>query len=359
MSKHEPDFHLTSQGDTATSLVASPERLMDFEAIIDVRSPAEFEEDHIYGAINCPALSNEERAKVGALHKHNPFEARKLGAAYISHNMSVYLQTTLATYKKYWKPLVYCWRGGMRSGSIVHIMQQIGWQAHQLEGGYKGYRQYILDALEKLPHKNNFIVLCGPTGSGKSRLLQVLERKGHQVLDLEGLASHRGSLLGLLPGVTQPGQRYFETCLHHQLQQFSPDRPIYIESESRRIGQLTLPAALFQRMQESPCLQVEVPLDERIRFLCEDYRCYIDSPDLLLEKMKRLAPYHAKTLITHWNTLMEEGHYEELVKGLLLEHYDPLYWRSTHEHHAHIDESPKLKISRLDEASLEAVVEVM
>lgn len=359
MSKHTQDFHMEphhSQSQSLGPLAMDAEALDAFDAIIDVRSPAEFAEDHVYGAINCPALNNEERAEVGTLYKHNPFEARKLGAAYISRNMSEYLQTSLKDYKKYWHPLVYCWRGGMRSSGVVHIMQEIGWSARQLQGGYKAYRQYVLAQLEELPHNLRFIVLCGPTGSGKSRLLRALAQHNHQVLDLEALAKHRGSLLGLLPGKKQPSQRFFETQLYQELRHFSPQRPIFIESESKRIGQLTLPPKLFERMQESPCLQVEVTFNERVRFLCEDYICYINAPQLLRDKITRLAPYHSKEILEHWLALIDNAHYPELVGELLKEHYDPLYWRSTHKHHNQVDSSPKIILASLDEPHLETAV---
>lgn len=362
MTKNIQDFHMEphhSPGPLQPPLPVNTENMDGFDAIIDVRSPAEFAEDHIYGAINCPALTNEERAEVGTLYKHNPFEARKLGAAYITRNMSGYLQTTLLHHKKYWKPLVYCWRGGMRSGSIVHIMQEVGWPARQLQGGYKAYRQYILAQLDTLPQHFQFVVLCGPTGSGKSRLLQTLAQKGRQILDLEGLAQHRGSLLGLLPGKAQPTQRFFETCLHEKLRHFSPDQPIFIESESKRIGQLTLPASLFQKMQESSCLQIDVPFQERVRFLCEDYICYINDPQLLHQKIHRLAPYHSKAMLQRWFTLIEQHDYTRLVEELLNEHYDPLYWRSTHKHHKQVDSAPTITLPSLDTPHLEQAVEAL
>lgn len=335
---------------------AQADQISNFDTIIDVRSPSEFTQDHIYGAINCPVLNDEQRAQVGTLHKTNIFEARKLGAAYISQNMGELLQTTLAQHTKTWRPLVYCWRGGMRSGSAVHIMSQIGWQVHQLKGGYKAYRHHTIAQLETLPQTLNFIVVCAPTGSGKSRFLKTLAAQGHQVLDLEALAKHRGSLLGLLPGDIQPSQRYFETCLAHQLQQFAPLRPIYIEAESKRIGSIALPQALFQKMHKSPCLQLEVPLDERIRFLCEDYHFYIENPQLLIDKIARLAPYHPKAEMQNWYQLINQGAFPELVQQLLEKHYDPLYWRSMHNHYPQLNGSPKLQLQSLSVPALKDTV---
>lgn len=329
--------------------LAQVEQLSGFDAVIDVRSPSEFAQDHIYGAVNYPVLNDEQRVEVGTLHKNHVFEARRLGAAYISRNMGELLQTVFAKHDKSWRPLIYCWRGGMRSGSAAHIMSQIGWRVHQLQGGYKSYRRWVLTQMEALPGQLNFIVICGPTGSGKSLFLNSLAAQGHQVLDLEALARHRGSLLGLLPGDVQPSQRYFETCLVHELQQFDPKRPVFIESESKRIGYITLPTMLFEKMHQSACMELSVPLDERIRFLCKDYRFYIESPQLLLDKIKRLAPYRSKREIQNWLDLIERGAFPELIKELLKEHYDPLYQRSMHKHYAQLANAQKLVLDQLDE----------
>ncbi|MGL4666357.1 MAG: tRNA 2-selenouridine(34) synthase MnmH [Saezia sp.] len=332
--------------------IAQVEQLADFDTIIDVRSPSEFTQDHIHGAINCPVLNDAQRVEVGTLHNHNIFEARRLGAAYISQNMGELLQTTFSGYGKSWRPLIYCWRGGMRSGSAAHIMSQIGWNTHQLKGGYKSYRRMVLAELEKFPSKLNFIVVCGATGTGKSRFLNVLAAQGHQVLDLEALAKHRGSLLGLLPGDVQPTQRYFETNLFHELQQFNPEKPIYVEAESKRIGYVTLPTSLFDQMHQSDCIELLVPLDERIRFLCEDYHFYIESPQLLIEKIERLAPYRPKTEIQNWLDFIRQGEFPELIRELLEKHYDPLYERSTHKHYAQLASAQKLELQQLDKQVL-------
>ena len=333
--------------------MAQAESVADFTTIIDVRSPSEFKEDHIYGAINCPVLDDVQRAEVGTLHRHDVFQARRLGAAYISQNMAELLQTTFAQYEKKWAPLVYCWRGGMRSGSAVHIMGQIGWSPYQLKGGYKSYRRQLLADLEVLPSRFNYVVVCGPTGSGKSRFLGALAAHGHQVLDLEALAKHRGSLLGLCPGDTQPSQRYFETCLHHALKGFNAQKPVYIEAESKRIGLVTLPPALFERMHESPCLEVLVPQAERIRFLAEDYHFYIENPLLLEEKIQRLAQYKSKKELDEWRDLIERGAFAEFTQNVLEKHYDPLYKRSMLQHYPQLREAQKVEFTSLDHSSVD------
>ncbi len=221
---------------------ANLSQLAEFDEIIDVRTPAEFAEDHIPGAINCPVLSDEERITVGTLYKQvSPFEARKVGAALVAKNIAHHIETRFHAHPKSWRPLVYCWRGGQRSGAMSIILAQVGWAAHKLEGGYKAYRREVLEKLDTLPATFNYRVVCGATGSGKSRLLAALAANGAQVLDLEGLAQHRGSVLGGLPQQAQPAQKRFDTPLVQTLQGFDPKQPVFVEAESNKIGR-TRPA---------------------------------------------------------------------------------------------------------------------
>lgn len=336
--------------------IANVDQIMAFDDIIDVRSPSEFVADHIPSAINCPVLDDEERARVGTLYNSNPFEGRRLGAALISSNMGKLLQTEFAQHKKSWRPLIYCWRGGLRSASACLIMTQIGWQAHQLQGGYKTYRHKVLAELEALATGFNFIVLCGPTGSGKSRFLQSLEQSGHQVLDLETLAAHRGSILGLVPGQVPPAQRYFETCLWDKLHQFDAERPVFIEAESRRIGQISLPLSLFERMHAGRCLTLYVPLTERIRFLCEDYDFYIQDPQLLINKLNALRGLRSNLELERWTNMAQMGNFRTLVKELLEIHYDPHYWRSLSKHYPQADLDSHMTLKSLTPEGLSTAV---
>jgi tRNA 2-selenouridine synthase len=239
-----------------------------FDEVIDVRSPGEFAEDHAPGAINLPVLDNDERVRVGTLYKQvSPFEAKKVGAALIAHNIARHLETWFADKPKHYRPLVYCWRGGNRSGAMTHILQKIGFNAAQLEGGYKSYRRHVVAELASLPATLRFRVVSGPTGSGKSRLLTALEQAGAQVLDLEDLAAHRGSLLGARPDAPQPAQKGFESAIWSALASFEPARPVYVESESKRIGALTVPDALIAAMRSSPCIRIDAPLAARVQLL--------------------------------------------------------------------------------------------
>lgn len=338
---------------------ANISQLFDFTDIIDVRSPSEFALDHIPGAINCPVLTDEERVQVGTLYQSSPFEARKLGAALISANMAYWLQSKFNQYNKSWRPLIYCWRGGMRSSAAVTILSQVGWPVHQLVGGYKAYRQFILQQLDNLPQTLHLIVVCGPTGSGKSRFLQALSRAEAQVLDLEALAVHRGSVLGLRPGDQQPSQRYFDTCLWHQLQTFSPKQVVYVEAESRRIGSVSLPDSLYQHMHASECLQINVEMQERVKFLCEDYHFYLQQPEHLIKQLSCLSQVRSKQELEHWFSLIENGQFNELVTDLLSRHYDPLYWRSMHKHYLQLNQAQELTLSSLDIAQLDKVAHTL
>ncbi len=344
---------------------ANLSQLAEFDEIIDVRTPSEFAEDHIPGAINCPVLSDEERIEVGTLYKQvSPFEARKVGAALVARNIARHLETRFHDRPKPWRPLVYCWRGGQRSGAMSIILAQVGWAAHQLEGGYKAYRRGVLDQLAELPRQFAFRVICGPTGSGKSRLLAALAETGrpdnrHQVLDLEALARHRGSVLGRLPGEPQPSQKQFDSLLLQALQQLDPARPVYVEAESSKIGNLTLPDALSGAMHAGNCLLLETPLEVRVAGLLEDYRHYPDDPESLIAHLQALHRFHGGKRLEHWAALIHAGDFSALVAELLTLHYDPSYFRATSSHYANLDEARRIPLIDLSPEALRKVAESM
>lgn len=329
-----------------------------FDDILDVRSPAEYVDDHIPGAISVPVLNDEERARIGTLYTQaSPFEAKKLGAALIARNIAHHLEDQFSDRSKSWRPLVYCWRGGMRSGAMAHILAQVGWNTSQLVGGYKSYRRHVITALEKLPGQFNFCVISGGTGSGKSHLLHALAKEGAQVLDLEELAQHRGSLLGRLPGLPQPSQKTFETRIWDSLGAFTPSRPVYIEAESRKVGVLSLPTALLERMRASPCVRIEVPQQARVKFLMEDYVHFIDNPALLTERLSQLVEMHGREATKRWCEMAKKGDWEPLVGELLTQHYDPAYKRSSGIGFQQLEKARVLKLSSLDSDSLRKVAE--
>lgn len=330
-------------------------QLPSFDEIIDVRSPAEFAEDHIPGAINCPVLSDEERAQVGTLYKQvSPFAARKVGGALVARNIAQHLEQKFQDRPQNWRPLIYCWRGGQRSGSMATIFSQVGWNVGQLEGGYKAYRHMVRQQLAELPQRLRFKVLCGPTGSGKSRLLEALAQAGQQVLDLEQLARHRGSVLGALPDQPQPAQKWFDSQLLAELKQFDAARPVYIEAESKKIGLLQLPDALFGAMHDSDCLVLEVPLAERLRFLQEDYNFFLQQPERLVHQLGYLQGRRSNAELQEWADLAYAGRFAELVEQLLTRHYDPLYWSSMERQYGQLASAPRLVLDSLAPEALAA-----
>jgi tRNA 2-selenouridine synthase len=335
---------------------ANLSQLAEFDEIIDVRTPAEFAEDHIPGAINCPVLSDEERITVGTLYTQvSPFEARKVGAALVSKNIAHHLQTRFHDHPKSWRPLIYCWRGGQRSGAMSIVLAQVGWAAHKLEGGYKTYRRDVLDKLEALPQSFTFRVICGPTGSGKSRLLNALSDSGHQVLDLEMLAKHRGSVLGRLPEQAQPSQKLFDSVLLQILQKLDPARPVYVEAESNKIGSITLPPALITAMHASACLLVETPLETRVAGLLEDYRYYVENPEILIAHLQSLHRFHGAKQLERWSDLIHAGDFATMVAELLTLHYDPSYFRATSRHYANLDKAQRVPLVSLSHDALKEI----
>jgi tRNA 2-selenouridine synthase len=331
-----------------------------FDSIIDVRSPAEFALDHMPGAINCPVLNDTERVTVGTLYKQqSPFEARKLGAAIVARNIAHHLEQHFQAMPKQWKPLIYCWRGGNRSGSMALIFAKVGWPVVQLDGGYKAYRHGVMQVLEQLPLSLQFRVICGTTGSGKSRLLNFLSQAGAQVLDLEQLAAHRGSVLGGLPLNPQPSQKMFETRLWQALRGFTPDRVVYVESESKKIGDLRVPGALMDRIRSSPCVQVQISTNDRVKLLIEDYPHLVKDTELLKAQLSHLTQLHGKEKIHRWQALAENGEVASLVEALLLEHYDPAYLRSIEKNFAGYLNSRVVPMTGIEDADFLAAAQTL
>ena len=329
-------------------------QLDDFDEVIDVRSPAEFAIDHVPGAVNCPVLSDEERARVGTVYKQvSPFEARKIGAALVANNVAKHLETHFTSRDQRWKPLIYCWRGGKRSGSMTLILREIGWDAASLQGGYQSYRRAMLAQLDELPARFDYRVICGPTGSGKSRLLQTLAAHGAQVLDLEALARHRGSVLGDLPGAAQPAQKMFESLVWGTLRNHDAARPVFVEAESRRIGAVRVPEALLERMRNSSCVRIEAPVAERVRFLIAEYRHFLAEPAWLKAQLSRLTALHSKATVARWIAQIDAGEWEDLVGDLLATHYDPAYLRSMRHNYPGLADAVLLNASSLNEAGFE------
>lgn len=331
-----------------------------YSEIIDVRSEGEFAEDCIPGALNFPVLNDEERAKVGTIyHQDSPFAARKLGAALVAKNISRHLETHFASKSKTYEPLVYCWRGGQRSNSLALVLSQIGWQVTVIEGGYKTYRRYVREQLMAIAPQLRYRVLCGLTGSGKTYLLQRLRSRGEQVLDLEGLANHRGSLLGQVweeRPEPQPSQKYFESLLLPVLQSFNPQRSVWVESESNKIGEVHVPNQLWQALKQANCVEVEVAIAARVDWLLQEYPHLIEHPDYLKNKLQRLESRYGKWQIATWYDWIDRGCWRELVQNLLETHYDPSYYRSM-KHAYQREQARSLSIPDLSDASVTSLLD--
>ncbi|HUW37927.1 MAG TPA: tRNA 2-selenouridine(34) synthase MnmH [Rhodocyclaceae bacterium] len=322
---------------------ATVAQLAEFDELIDARSPAEYADDHLPGAISCPVLDDEQRARVGTLYQGSPFEARKIGAIWVARNVAAHIERLFLAKPRDWRPLVYCWRGGQRSGAFTHILRQIGWDAQRLEGGYKCWRRHILDALAVLPQRFSYRVVGGATGSGKSRLLEALSSQGAQVLHLEQLASHKGSVLGPLPQTSQPSQRTFESRIHACLCAFDPERPVYVEAESRRIGSVQLPDALLAAIRAAPGVRIEATLAARVDFLLQDYDYFLADPVWLIERLEQLTGLQSRETVARWVALARGGEFPTLVAELLEQHYDPLYQRSQAKNFAGFSDAARIE----------------
>lgn len=311
---------------SATEVIA---RLADFDAIIDARSEAEYLEDHLPGAINWPTLNDAERIEIGTLYKQvNPFEARKRGAAKAARNIAAHIEREVIDKPRDWQPLAYCWRGGQRSGSLALILSQIGFRVTLVEGGYKAFRAALLQDTQARVPGLSFRVICGPTGSGKTRLLQALAAQGAQVLDLEALANHRSSVLGAMPGLAQPTQKRFDTLIWERLRSFDPALPVFVESESKKVGNLSVSTALIEAMRGSPCLNLQLPDAERVALLLEDYDYLTRDVTYFCNRLSALVEIRSRAVVEHWQAQARAGQFAEVVLELLQQHYDPAYLQS-------------------------------
>jgi len=304
-------------------------QLGDFSAIIDARSEGEYAEDHLPGAVNWPSLHDDERKIVGTRYKQiSQFEAKKLGAALVAKNISTHILRDVLDKPRDWQPLVYCWRGGKRSGSLALILDQIGFKVTLVDGGYKAFRAALVADLPQLASRHRYQVVCGPTGSGKTRLLQALQAQGAQVLDLEGLANHRSSVLGMIPGVAQPSQKAFDSRIWAALRSFDPLLPVYIESESKKVGNVAVPEGLIAAMRAGPCLRIDLPEDERVALLLEDYDFFVQDIEFFCDRLGALTEARGRATVLDWQTRARSGDVASVVQELLVRHYDPGYLQS-------------------------------
>ncbi|MCG7572223.1 tRNA 2-selenouridine(34) synthase MnmH [Phaeobacter sp. CNT1-3] len=325
-----------------------------FDDIIDVRAPAEFADDHVPGAMSLPVFSDAERAEVGTIYvQDDPFKARKVGAALVAKNAARHLETALADRPGGWRPLVYCWRGGQRSGSFASILHQIGWRVSLIEGGYKSYRRLVVQMLYDAPLPDQLVLIDGGTGTGKTALLAELAAQGAQVLDLEALAQHRGSLLGGQAG-GQPSQKTFESRLAMALVGMDLARPVFVEAESAKIGRLRLPPSLWQAMQRADHIRLEAPLMARAQYLAGSYGDVVADMAELQARLSHLVPFHGHELVERWQAMALGGDHQALAAELVAQHYDPSYARATRRAR---DPLAVIELAGMGKADLSAAVQ--
>ena len=337
---------------TATDALA---QLSSFDTVIDARSESEFTEDRLPGAVNWPSLDDAQRILVGTEYKQaSPFDARKRGAALVAINIAHHLQTHVMDKQRSWKPLLYCWRGGQRSGALATVLDQIGFSVQVLEGGYREFRRAVLAELQTLPATLHWRVLCGRTGSAKSRLLQTLAAEGAQVLDLEALAHHRGSVLGLVPGDQQPSQKAFETQVWQALRGLDPARTVWVEGESRTIGRLRIPEPLLERMRAAPVVQLQMEVSARVDFLMQDYAHFVNDTEAFCDRLAALRDLRGAATVERWQQTARDGNSSQVVEALLTTHYDPVYVKSMQRNFSGFAQARVVALPDAAEATLQA-----
>ena len=338
--------------------VATVAQLETFDEIIDVRTPAEFAEDHVPGAITLPVLDNEQRIVVGTIYKQkSAFEARRIGGAMVAENIARHVSGYMQDKPRSWRPLVYCWRGGQRSGSFVTWLRLIGWDAQQLAGGYKQFRHLVIEQIETLAPQLQLRMICGATGSGKTRILEALARHGAQVLDLEDIAAHKGSVLGALPDRPQPTQKGFETTLYDRIRKLDPARPVFVEAESRKIGRTHIPEPLIGAMRAAPCIRIEAERDARLSFLIRDYAYLGDDIPTLLQNIERLRSLQSNETLARWRQLAESRDLPTLFGEFIDLHYDPLYRRSQGGNFPGLAGAPAFETRDLSPAGIDLIAQ--
>lgn len=323
-----------------------------YTLVIDARSEREYAEDHVPCAVNLPVVDSEEYAEVGTTHKTDKHRAYLIGVSYALKNMSQSIEQLVKDYPKDAAMLVYCFRGGKRSKLWFDTLSTIGFRVDRLPGGWKQYRAWVREQLEELPRRFRYHVLCGPTGCGKTRLLSALESAGGQVLDLERLAQHRGSVIGEIPGIAQPSQKWFDSLLVEKLRRFDPEKPVWVESESKKIGEIQLPGSLLETMYKGRLYALTAPMAERVALWREDYSHFEKDLDALLVRLRFLRPLVGGEEFDRWEALAREKHAPALFQRLMEAHYDPAYARSTGRNYPKIAEASRIDLERLDRESL-------
>ena len=288
--------------------------------IVDVRSPSEYRHAHIPGAISLPLFSDEERAEIGTLYKQVGRDAAVLRGLEITGPKMASIVRTAKEIAGGKALRLYCWRGGMRSGSVSWLLQQAGIETHVLKGGYKAYRNWILSDLDQV---RNYVVLAGPTGSGKTETLHALHALGEQIIDLEALAGHRGSSYGALGLPQPPSSEQFENNLFSVFHKLDPGRRIWLEDESKTIGKCYLPLGFWNHLRLSPIIQLGPPFESRKERLCAEYGSY--PKEQLYEATARLEKRIGNEAVRNALQALEEDRLGDLL-DIVLKYYDKTYY---------------------------------
>ncbi len=280
------------------------------------------------------------------MHRTDPMGAYKIGVQYSLRNIARHLDV-ISGYNRKSRILVYCFRGGKRSRLWFDALDVIGYRVERLKGGWKAYRHWVNDQLAIVPGKFHYNVLNGPTGCGKTRMLSALREAGAQVLDLEDLAVHRGSVIGSLPGRQQPTQKLFDSFLLRHLSTYSAERPIWVEAESKKIGNVQLPDALLATMRTGLTLSIETTMEQRVQMWREDYAHFEADPESLVAKLQFLRPLIGNAELGEWEALAAKRAIPELFQRLMRSHYDIAYRRSSLRNYPDLDKSPVITLDDL------------
>ncbi len=296
-------------------------------------------------------LTNLQRHNIGIKYKENSFEAKKIGAQLISTNISKIISKL--KFKKNDQILIYCWRGGLRSLSLYLVLKQIGYDVYLLDGGYKSYRKFVVNFLEKEAPKYKYNQIMGITGVGKTFFLKELS-KLNQVIDFEGLAKHKGSILGNIPNKDQPTQKYFETLIYESLRNFNKKNNIWVEAESIKIGKLNIPSLIWKSMPLGKNIKLVSSLDERIKYILKDYKYFTSDPNLMKEALKVLKKIIPKEKFENIEKSLKKKDYYDFVKYLIIYHYDKAYQKTRAENDSFV--SKEIELKKINLANIKKVI---